>query len=130
MTTRTVPLDSKNLASGIEALSSAAQAFRLTRFETAAYDTLMLSVAVTGWSLIGLIFPPGLAVLGVADVVWRGVGVALLTAVLYGASLGTVALALNIPLACRLYRERARPSYPLGTDNRASHSQYPCGGVG
>jgi hypothetical protein len=108
MDSRTIALDSKDLEGGIEALSSAARAFRLTRFERGAYHGLMVSVYVTTWSAITLIFLAVLIERGANDSVVRYVGVPAAIGRVCGVCLATVALVLNIPLAARLYRERSR----------------------
>jgi hypothetical protein len=120
MTTRTVALDSKNLEGALEALSSAARAFQLTRFERRAYRALIVSVYVVVWSFIALtaIFSiiAVIATLGLDPNDLTSVQQAFLYVPL-GASMfaflcafvvGTVSLALNIPLLRKLYRERAR----------------------
>jgi hypothetical protein len=109
MDSRTIALDSKDLEGGIEALSNAARAFRLTPFERGVYHALLISVFVTAWSAITLIL---LAVLlehraNVGNVV-HDVGLPALIVMVCGLCLATVALVLNIPLAARLYRERGR----------------------
>ena len=108
MDSRTIALDSKDLEGGIEALSSAARAFRLTRFERGAYHGLMVSVYVTTWSAITLIFLAVLIERGANDSVVRYVGVPAAIGRVCGVCLATVALVLNIPLAARLYREKRR----------------------
>jgi hypothetical protein len=115
MDSRTIALDSKDLEGGIEALSSAARAFRLTRFERAAYYTLVVSVYVTAWLSITIF-------LGIAAVVlFLGLAFTVdeegnfIKAIVIMSTvnqlilcLAIVALVLNIPLASRLYRERGR----------------------
>jgi hypothetical protein len=105
MDNRTIALDSKNLEGGIEALSSAARAFRLTPFERVVYHALIVSVYVTAWGWIVLLFLGLLAGRG-ANV--EEVGEIGGIVVFCSACLTTVALVLNIPLASRLYRERER----------------------
>jgi len=92
MATRTIELDQKNLEAGIQALSSAAQAFRLTPFERRAYRALMVSVDVAAWSFVAYIFISELASVTFA----------------FAVVVGIVSLGLNIPLLRKLYRERAR----------------------
>jgi hypothetical protein len=105
MDARTVAIDPKDLESGIEALSSAGQAFQLTRFERGAYYLLTVSVDVTVWSVIALVL------LSFLRESWMGgynpafIGGAL---VVFGTLLAAMALVINIPLASKLYRERAR----------------------
>jgi hypothetical protein len=105
MDARTVAIDSKDLESGIEALSSAGRAFRLTLFEKCAYYALMASVYVTGWSFVAVIF------LAIIDTLFEWnvtvLGEAAAGIVFLGAGFAIVALALNMPLAYKLYRERA-----------------------
>jgi hypothetical protein len=105
MATRTVAVSTNQLDTAIEALSSAGRAFRLTRFESAAYHALMVSVYVAAWSWVALLFLGMLADSGynVEELGTIG-GVVVACAVI----LATIALVLNIPLAARLYRERAR----------------------
>ena len=106
MTTGTTTLDSKALESGIEALSRAARTFRLTRFEVVAYRALMVSVNVAFWGLVVLVLLGALAVSGRVDVELYGhIGAAV---VIVGVGVATISLVLNIPLAYKLYRERAR----------------------
>jgi hypothetical protein len=106
MDARTVAIDPKDLESGIEALSSAGQAFQLTRFERGAYYLLTVSVDVTVWSFLALILLSFLP-----ESWWMGgynpafIGGAL---VVPGTLLAAIALVINIPLASKLYRERAR----------------------
>jgi hypothetical protein len=59
MANRTI--DSKDLEGGIEALSSAVRAFRLTPFERGAYHALMVSVYVTTWAAMALLVLGALA---------------------------------------------------------------------
>jgi hypothetical protein len=105
MDARTVAIDPKDLESGIEALSSAGQAFQLTRFERGAYYLLTVSVDVTAWSVIALVL------LSFLPASWMGgynpafIGGGL---VVVGTLLAAMALVINIPLASKLYRERAR----------------------
>jgi hypothetical protein len=109
MAIRTIPLDSKNLESGIEALSSAMRAFQLTRLERVAYYALMASVNVAVWGGLTLFF---VVLLSGKYELARGVPKALGTVaagiMTFGAGLAAVALLLNIPLAYKLFRERAR----------------------
>jgi hypothetical protein len=105
MNARTVAIDPKDLERGIEALSSAGQAFRLTRFERGAYYLLKVSVDVTVWSFIAL------SLLSWLPVTWvGGYDISAITGavVVYGTLLAAIALVINIPLASKLYRERAR----------------------
>ena len=105
MDARTVAIDPKDLESGIEALSSAGQAFQLTRFERGAYYLLTVSVDVTVWSVIALVL------LSFLPESWKGgydpafIGGFLAA---FGTLLAAMALVINIPLASKLYRERAR----------------------
>jgi hypothetical protein len=105
MDARTVAIDPKDLESGIEALSSAGQAFQLTRFEKGAYYLLTVSVDVTVWSFIAL------ALLSLLPESWMGgydpasIGGFL---VVLGTLFAAIALVINIPLASKLYRERAQ----------------------
>ena len=95
----------KDLEGGIEALSSAVRAFRLTPFERGAYHALMVSVYVTTWAAMALL------VLGaLAGSEGNSEEVALIggNVIVGGGCLATVALVLNIPLASKLYRERGR----------------------
>jgi hypothetical protein len=109
MDARTVAIDSKGLESGIEALSSAAQAFRLTRFETAAYYLLTVSVDVTVWSVVTL-FVLAIVVefLPVPEGTAYQIGQVSGAVLSYGTVLAAIALLINIPLAAKLYRKRAR----------------------
>lgn len=103
MANRTI--DAKDLEGGIEALSSAVRAFRLTPFERGAYHALMVSVYVTTWAAMTLL------VLGaLAGSEGNSEEVALIggNVIVGGGCLATVALVLNIPLASKLYRERGR----------------------
>jgi len=108
MDARTVAIDPKGLERGIEALSSAGQAFRLTRFERGAYYLLEVSVDVTMWSFIAL------SLLALLPTTWVGgygsydIGRIGGAVVVYGTLLAAIALVINIPLASKLYRERAR----------------------
>jgi len=105
MDARTVAIDPKDLESGIEALSSAGQAFQLTPFERSAYYLLTVSVDVTVWSFIALVllsFLPESWMGGYNAAFIGGVVVA------FGTLLAAMALVINIPLASKLYRERAR----------------------
>jgi hypothetical protein len=106
MDARTVAIDPKNLESGIEALSSAAQAFRLTRFERGAYYLLKVSVDVTVWTWIvgfALFFLETVTGIRPEDVGFIMGGV-----LVFGTIIAAIALVVNIPLAAKLYRERAR----------------------
>jgi hypothetical protein len=102
MDTRTIELDPKNLEGGIEALSSAAQAFQLTPFERFSYRALIVSVDVAMASLVALITiliadPDNAPVVGVICIVFA---VCVLVA--------TVFLVLNTPLFRKAFRERAK----------------------
>jgi hypothetical protein len=114
MATRTIALDSKNLEGGIEALSSAARTFQLTPFEKLAYRALMVSVDVAVWSLLALIAMTPFPRLLPKDLtpVQAALVFALLNASMvafaFAFVVGTVSLALNLPLVRKLYRERAR----------------------
>jgi hypothetical protein len=117
MTTRTIALDSKDLEGGIEALSSAARAFQLTPFERGAHRALMVSVDVAVWSflvlvaLISIVVARGLDPNDLTPVQQALVFaplVASMVAFTFAVVVGTVSLALNIPLLHKLYRERAR----------------------
>jgi hypothetical protein len=113
MDTRTIALDSKNLEGGIEALSSAARAFQLTPFERGAYRALMVSVDVAAWSLVVLIAMIFILVLekGLTPDQETLFVIAIFASVVafpFAFVVGTVSLALNIPLIRKLYRERAR----------------------
>src|SRR5262245_36525711 len=105
MDSRTIALDSKDLEGGIEALSSAARAFRLTRFERAVYHGLMVSVYFTAWVWI-----TGVSLGVFEDFVDVSRETSLLIGLIFsgGVLVAIVALVLNIPLAARLYRERRR----------------------
>src|SRR5262249_13595345 len=109
MDARTVAIDPKDLESGIEALSSAGQAFRLTLFEKGAYYALIVSVYITAWAMTAVsllvIFEDKLNVSGVLT---QQLGAAAAVVSIWGLILSIVALGLNIPLAAKLYRERAR----------------------
>jgi hypothetical protein len=120
MDTRTIALDSKNLEGGIEALSSAARAFQLTPFERGAYRALMVSVDVAAWSLVVLIAMIFILVLekGLTPDQETLFVIAIFASVVafpFAFVVGTVSLALNIPLIRKLYRERARLKELLAT---------------
>jgi hypothetical protein len=110
-------IDSKNLEGGIEALSSAARAFQLTPFERGAHRALMVSVDVAVWSflvpiaMISIFVARGLDLKDLTPVqetlVFAPLG-ASMVAFTFAIVVGTVSLALNIPLLHKLYRERAR----------------------
>jgi hypothetical protein len=120
MDTRTIALDSKNLEGGIEALSSAARAFQLTPFERGAHRALMVSVDVAVWSFVAFVALTAIIVILAA----RGLDpkdltpvqaafvfaplAASMVAFAFAFVVGTVSLALNIPLLRKFYRERAR----------------------
>src|SRR5438067_247409 len=117
MATRTIALDSKNLEGGIEALSSAARTFQLTSFERLAYRALIVSVDVAVWSLLALIpiifistarGPNPKDLTPVQEAFVYVPLVASMVAFAFAFVTGTVSLALNLPLARKLYRERAR----------------------
>jgi hypothetical protein len=109
MATRTIELVPKNLEGGIEALSSAARAFQLTPFERNAYRALMVSADATVWASVALILE---AVLVQWNTPFRSaldlLGDITGLVIVCGVFVATVALALNILLAYRLYRERTR----------------------
>jgi hypothetical protein len=99
MDTRTIELDRNDLDKSLEVLSSA-QTLQLTRFEKISYRALIVSVDVAAacyiaWQLIGpLISDEYLSILAV---------------IVLGAILvGLAALALNIPLFRRAFREKGR----------------------
>jgi hypothetical protein len=120
MATRTIALDSKNLQGGIEALSSAARAFQLTPFERGAHRALMVSVDVAVGSFVAFVALIGiiaiLAARGLEPKDFTPVQQAFVFAPLaastvafaFAVVVGTVSLALNIPLLRKFYRERAR----------------------
>jgi hypothetical protein len=113
MATRTIALDLKNLEGGIEALSSAARTFQLTRFERWAYGALMVSVYVFALSFLAV--GASLSIFVARDLdpkdltpVENAFLFAPFVALLLAFIVGTVSLALNISLLRKLYRERAR----------------------
>jgi hypothetical protein len=107
MVTRTIELDRNDLDKSIEVLSSAAQALRLTRFERLSYQALIVSV---DWIAVGVFTALGMGI--VEAIIHRELlpdfsnlfGLIWIT----GMAIGIVALALNIPLFRRVFRERAR----------------------
>src|ERR1700720_3693041 len=107
MVIRTIELDRNDLDKSIEVLSSAAQALRLTRFERLSYQSLIVSV---GWFAVGVFTALGMGI--VVAIIHRELlpdfrnlfGLIWIT----GMAIGIVALALNIPLFRRVFRERAR----------------------
>jgi len=115
MATRTIALDSKNLEGGIEALSGVARTFQLTSFQKLAYRALIVSVDVAVWSLLALIaIIPIIAardpkdLTPVQEVLVFAPLVASMVAFVFAFVVGTVSLALNLPLVRKLYSERAR----------------------
>jgi hypothetical protein len=111
-TTRTIALNSKNLEGGIEALSSAARAFQLTRFESRTYNALMASGVVVVWSFCLIVLtsddPRVEAFKGVRQLVPPALVFASFVALPLAFIVGTISLALNVPPLRKLYRERAR----------------------
>jgi len=55
MTTATTEISANSLDAGIEALSRASKAFRLTRFEIIAYRSLMIGTVVVMVSYVALL---------------------------------------------------------------------------
>src|SRR5262249_8051286 len=101
------------LEGGIEALSSAARAFQLTPFERGAHRALMVSVDVAIWGFVALtamIFIIVALGLDPNDLtpVQQTLMFTSMVAFTFAVVVGTVSLALNIPLVRKLYRERAR----------------------
>jgi hypothetical protein len=118
MSTRTVAISSKELESAIEVLSSAGRAFQLTRFERISYHALMVSVDAMTVSLVVMIITFILAfTLGGAPENWEKstmgtavfwvVGLAVFV-ILVSLLVGTVCLALSVPLLRKVLRERAK----------------------
>jgi len=113
MATRTVDLERKDLDKSIAALSSAAQAFQLTRFERLSYRALMLSVDVFAVSLLVLIFSLLILFSGIihSSLVWSlGWWVSAVSTLFFFVSMlvAIVSLFLNMPLFVRVFRQRAR----------------------
>jgi len=106
MDARTVAIDSKNLEGGIAALSNAGRTFRLTWFEKGAYYLLRISVDVTVWTwIVGFVL---ILLEDVTGIRAYDVGFFMGIVLFVGTSLAAIALVINIPLAAKLYRERAR----------------------
>jgi hypothetical protein len=101
--TPTIAVFSKELGSAIEALSSAGQAFRSTRFQWLSYHALMLSADVVVASFIALVVVVGIS-MGkdslAAQLIIKIFTMSLLV--------GLVSLLLNIPLLLKALRERSR----------------------
>src|SRR5262245_59255687 len=109
MDARTVAIDPKELERGIEALSSAGRAFRLTRFERGAYYLLTVTIDVTVWGVIALfVLAIVLEALSVTEMKAFEVGEIIAVVLFFGTVLAYIALIINVPLAAKLYRERAR----------------------
>ena len=112
MATRTIELDRSDLDKSIEVLSSAAQALQLTRFQWFSYQALMVTVdliAVGAFAWLGdvllEVYFPDTPFMSKVDGVLTTV---FIVTWLGGIFIGTIALALNIPLFLRVFRERAR----------------------
>src|SRR5262249_1073780 len=118
MATRTVAVSTNQLDTAIEVLSSAGREFQLTRFERGAHRALMASVDVAVWSFVAFVALIAIIVILAArgqdskglTPVQAAFVFAPLTAsmVAFAFVVGTVSLALNIPLLRKFYRERAR----------------------
>lgn len=94
MTAPTIALSAENLDAGVEALSRAAQAFKLTRFERIWYRMLMISADTVALCLITQMIvtfvAPSNLVIGVLSTVFT-----------IGVLLGIVSLLLIHPFICK-----------------------------
>jgi hypothetical protein len=96
--TRTITVSSEEIESAIEALSSAGQALKLTRFQRASYHGLMVSIDVGAVTLV-MAFMVGLFTGDPSD---------LIEIFIVCMFIGLVCLVLNIPLLLETIRERTR----------------------
>lgn len=112
MSTRTVPISSRELDSAIEVLASAGQALRLSRFERFSYRTLVISADVALASMIGFIAVVIAYVIAedLASDPWLVflIAAVLLVVLLVSVPVAIISLLLNIPLFRMALRERAR----------------------
>jgi len=105
--TRSVALSSRELDSAIEVLSSARDGLQLTRFQRFSYFALMVSADLITFIVAVAICFGILSLLKIyeaSDIINLVYGLI----IIFSVFIGLVALALNIPLLRKTFRERAR----------------------